>query len=87
MLFNKILFRISFIPYFPKLSYGLRFRFLLCLIDMYSKYSWVIPLEDKKGNTKKKNTKKKKYKKFKKNLIVNQINYGLTKAASFTIDQ
>ena len=54
---------------------------------MYSKYSWVIPLEDKKGNTKKKNTKKKKYKKFKKNLIVNQINYGLTKAASFTIDQ
>ena len=43
-------------------------------------------MEDKKGNTKK-NTKKKKYKKFKKNLIVNQINYGLTKAASFTIDQ
>ena len=59
MLFNKTLFRISFIPYFPKLSYGLRFRFLLCLIDMYSKYSWVIPLEDKKGNTKKKYKEKK----------------------------
>ena len=60
MLFNKILFRISFIPYFPKLSYGLRFTFLLCLIDMYSKYSWVIPLEDKKGNTKKKKIQRKK---------------------------
>ena len=57
-----ILFRISFIPYFLKLSYGSRFRFLLCVIDMCSKYSWVIPLKDKKGNTKK--TKKKKYKQF-----------------------
>ena len=66
MLFNKTLFRISFIPYFPKLSYGLRFRFLLCLIDMYSKYSWVIPLEDKKGNTKKKIQRKKSTKNFKK---------------------
>ena len=63
MLFSKILFRISFIPYFPKLSYGLRFTFLLCLIDMYSKYSWVIPLEDKKGNTKKKKYKEKKVQK------------------------
>ena len=25
------------------------FRFLLCVIDIYSKYSWVIPLKDKKG--------------------------------------
>ena len=61
MLFSKILFRISFIPYFPKLSYGLRFTFLLCLIDMYSKYSWVIPFKDKKGQKKK--TKKKKVQK------------------------
>ena len=66
MFFNKILFRISFIPYFPELLYGLRFRFLLCLIDMYSKYSWVIPLEDKKGNTKKKIRRKKSEKIFKK---------------------
>ena len=27
------------------------FRFLLCVIDIYSKYAWVIPLEDKKGIT------------------------------------
>ena len=27
------------------------FRFLLCVIDMYSKYAWVIPLRYKKGIT------------------------------------
>ena len=26
-----------------------RFRFLLCVIDIYSKYAWVIPLKNKKG--------------------------------------
>ena len=25
------------------------FRFLLCVIDIYSKYTWVITLKDKKG--------------------------------------
>ena len=25
------------------------FRFLLCVIDIYSKYAWVIPFKDKKG--------------------------------------
>ena len=25
------------------------FRFLLCVIDIYSKYAWVVPLQDKKG--------------------------------------
>ena len=25
------------------------FRFSLCVIDIYSKYVWVIPLKDKKG--------------------------------------
>ena len=27
------------------------FRFLLCVIDIYSKYAWVIPLKGKKGIT------------------------------------
>ena len=26
-------------------------RFLLCVIDIFSKYAWVIPLKDKKGIT------------------------------------
>ena len=25
------------------------FRFLLCVINIYSKYTWVVPLKDKKG--------------------------------------
>ena len=25
------------------------FRFLLCVIDIFSKYAWVVPLKDKKG--------------------------------------
>ena len=27
------------------------FRFLLCVIDIFSSYAWVIPLKDKKGVT------------------------------------
>ena len=27
------------------------FRFLLCVINIYNKYAWVIPLKDKKGIT------------------------------------
>ena len=30
-----------------KLNKG--FRFLLCVIDIFSKYAWVISLKDKKG--------------------------------------
>ena len=26
-------------------------RFLLCVIDIFSKYAWVIPLKDEKGIT------------------------------------
>ena len=25
------------------------FRFLLCVIDIFSKYAWVVPLKDQKG--------------------------------------
>ena len=27
------------------------FRFLSCVIDIYRKYAWIIPLKSKKGNT------------------------------------
>ena len=27
------------------------FRFLLCVIGIYSKHAWVLPLKDKKGTT------------------------------------
>ena len=30
-------------------KFNKRFRFLLCVIDIYSKYAWVVPLKDKKG--------------------------------------
>ena len=26
-----------------------RFRFLLCVVDIFSKYAWVLPLKDKNG--------------------------------------
>ena len=29
--------------------YHIRIRFLLCVIDIFSKYAWVAPLKDKKG--------------------------------------
>ena len=32
-------------------QFNKRFRFLLCVIDTYSKYACVIPLKDKKGIT------------------------------------
>ena len=28
-----------------------RVRFLLCVIDIYNRYAWVIPLKDRKGVT------------------------------------
>ena len=28
--------------------FNIGFRFLLCVIDIFSKYNWVIPLKDKK---------------------------------------
>ena len=30
-------------------KFNKRFRFLLCVIDIISKYAWVVPLKDKKG--------------------------------------
>ena len=30
-------------------KYNKEVRFLLCVIDIFSKYAWVVPLKDKKG--------------------------------------
>ena len=30
-------------------KFNQEFRFFLCVIDIYSKYAWVVPLKDKKG--------------------------------------
>ena len=32
-------------------KFNKKFRFLLCVINIYSKYAWVIPLKDKKDIT------------------------------------
>ena len=32
-------------------KYNKGIRFLLCVIDIFSKYAWVVPLKDKKGIT------------------------------------
>ena len=49
------------------------FRFLLRVIDIFSKYAWVVALKDKTFS-----------RKFKKNIIVNQAKYGLIKELNFT---
>ena len=32
-------------------KYNKWIRFLLCVIDVFSKYAWVVPLKDKRGIT------------------------------------
>ena len=59
-------------------KFNKEFRFLLCVIDIFSKYAWVVPLKDKKGigivNA------------FQKILDnANLIKYGLIKEVNFTI--
>ena len=48
-------------------KYNKGIKYLLCVIDLFSKYAWVIPIKDKKGTSivnalKKNNLKKKKTK-------------------------
>ena len=57
-------------------------RFLLCVTNIYSKYTWVINLKDEKGITIT-NT----FQKYLKNLFANQTKYGSIKVANFIIDQ
>ena len=32
-------------------KFNKKIRFLLCVIDLFGKYAWVVPLKDKKGRT------------------------------------
>ena len=32
-------------------KYNKGFKYLLCVIDLFSKYAWVIPTKDKKGTS------------------------------------
>ena len=48
------------------------FKYLLCTIDLFSKYAWVIPIKDKKGTSIVNAFKK--------------IEYGLIRVANFTIN-
>ena len=72
----------NYLAYMQLLSrFNKRISFLLCVIDIYGKYSWVIPLNDKKFITI--------TSAFRKNLNKSgrkQTNYGKIKAVSFTID-
>ena len=54
-------------------------KYLLCAIDLFSKYAWVVPIKDKKG-TSIVNAFKKLFQEG-----VNQIKYGLIKVLNFLI--
>ena len=32
-------------------KFNKRFRFLLCVINIFSKYAWVVPIKDKNGSS------------------------------------
>ena len=61
-------------------KYNKGIKYLLCAIDLFSKYAWVIPLKDKKG-TSIVNAFKKIISKGR-----SQIKYGLIKEVNFTIN-
>ena len=55
------------------------FRFFLCVMDIYCKYTWAVPLKDKKGITI-----TNAFQKILKNLTIkNQAKYGLIKIVNF----
>ena len=61
-------------------KYNKEIKYLLCAIDLFSKYAWVVPINDKKGtslvNAFKKIISKER----------NQIKYGLIKVVNFLIN-
>ena len=62
-------------------KFNKRFRFLLCVIDIFGKYAWVAPLKDKKGITI-----TNAFQKILKESNRNQTKYGLIKAVNFAIN-
>ena len=62
-------------------KYNKGIKYLLCVIDLFSKYAWVILIKDKKGisivNA---------FKKILSDLNRNQIKYGLIKVVNFIIN-
>ena len=60
-------------------KYNKGIKYLLCAIDLFSKYVWVISLKDKKGSSIVNAFQKKSQRE------ENQIKYGLIKVVNFTI--
>ena len=56
-------------------------KYLSCIIDAFTKYAWIKPFEDKKGETV-----LIAFIEIVNDLIVNQINYGLIKEDNFIIN-
>ena len=57
-------------------KFNTRFNYLLCTIDLFRKYAWVIPLKDRKGTSIVNAFQRDKE---------SQIKYGLIKVVNFTI--
>ena len=68
-------------------KYNKGIKYLLCGIDLFSKYAWVIPIKDKKGLLLLMRLKKKFQKEAKQSPKdeENQIKYGLIKVVNFII--
>ena len=61
-------------------KFNKEFRFLLCVIDIFNEYAWVVPLKDKKKMWKL----LMRFKKFWKNLVdENQAKHGLIMEVNF----
>ena len=63
-------------------KFSKRLKFSLCLIDIYFKFGWVIPLKDKKGITT-----TNVFQKILDESTANQIKYGYIKPDNFAIDE
>ena len=62
-------------------KYNKGIKYLLCAIDLFCKYAWVVPIKDKKGTSIANAFKKKKFRKDERN----QIKNGLIKEVNSTI--